>query len=126
MAGNVKPDELRALYVDFSKASKVWSLEEYPLASKLACVLHDFLVGRLLQIVNLHPELPLLVSYQSDATPFLTRSRQLFKLGNQCAQRGGMALSELLLERGFVKASLSTGLGFAAIEIAPSRVLSRG
>ena len=124
--GGIGPDELRALYVDFSKASRYWSRDEFANGSKLACVLHDFLVSRLLEVVRSHPDLPLLVSYQSDATSFLTHTRQLLQLGDHHVERGGKELSELLLERTFVKVSAARGVDIAAIEIAPPRVLSAG
>ena len=118
--------ELRDLYVEFARAGKVWEPKDYPLAKKLACVLAEFLGQRVQAVVESRPELPLLVSYQSDATSFLTRHAQQLKLEEQRAQRGGTQLSELLLERLFVKLADPVGERLAAIEIAPPRTMSLG
>ena len=126
MSARICADDLRALYAEFSKSSKVWEKEEYPVAAKLACVLHDFLSQRFQAVIETQPLLPLLVSYSSDATSFLTKRRVSHPLGPELVQRHGHELSELLLERGFVKSCEVAGSSTASIQLAAPRILSNG
>jgi hypothetical protein len=129
MSDALSADTLGALFRDFAGASKVWAPSDYREGQKLAKALGDFLHNRLSRVMAAAPELPMLLSYQSDATSFLTRSRWRKQLPGRAAdvRREGNELTELLLERLHVVVKGHSGSDdLSAIMIAPPRHLLSG
>ena len=121
------PDDLRNAFMDFARAGKVGERDEYDFAHKLAVVVYDYLHVGVADIVNTQPALPMLISYQSDATSYKTKQRLVRRrILHKVIIREGMELTEFLLERLFVKVASPVDPNIAAIKVFPPRLLTEG
>ena len=95
--------------------------------SRLCTVATRFMDRRQNQFLQEHRNVPVLMHYQSDATSYLTRFRQV--LGTQqtgFSQRGGHDLCEFLSERLFLASVRGLARGSSQVVIRPPRLLRCG
>jgi hypothetical protein len=118
-------DGLRCAFLELGSTSKVWGDDDYALGARLAWVLQTFLYGRINSTLEMSPQLPRLISYQSDATSFLTRVTFTGKLGETPLRREGKELTEFLIERIYVKV-FHPSLELSAIYISAPRPMGAG
>ena len=117
MALSTEPSvgELKDLYVEFSKPAKIFQPDDYLQAQKLATALRTYLAEKAERVVASAGHMPILYSYQSDATSFLTRTTHRSRAGSAKIQRVGSQLSDMLLERGFVMTMSPSGVVKSAV-----------
>lgn len=107
-------------------ASHVYSAREEVTAKRLAMMLEKVSAQRRDAHLASAQGLPLLVSYQSDATSFLTRSQASIATQGGALQRRGRALSEILSEREVMKHIVQDGSATMSIALRAPRQLSAG
>jgi hypothetical protein len=82
-------DELRLLYLRFASTAFSWAESDYPLAACLAYAIQHYLSERTKCCAASFPQAARLMSYQSDATSFLTRTIITSQvMGNSCRREG--------------------------------------
>ena len=95
-------DEVRRLFLDFSRAGKVLSGDEDALCSRMAEALKAALVEKSTSMLCGARNQAVLFSYASDATSFLVQEMASTKLGELSVVRKGKLLHEVLLQRGLL------------------------
>ena len=110
MSGKCDGDSLRGLYLDFSVPGRTTHKDENHTLSKLCEVGKEYLFLKAKQLILDHANKPVLFSYSSDSTPLLMVMTHAATLGphRTVVRKAGKA-NELLIQRGFVKASGNLG-----------------
>ena len=120
-------DDLRTLFSEYAAVSNQLSSHvDYETCTKLAMVLSDFLEEKVCKLVEAAAGKPILYSYQSDCTSFLTWHTITGQLGGKKLQRKGKTLTELLLERGYFVVRSGIGSVQSCVLLSEPRIMSAG
>ena len=118
---------LRSLFAEYAACSKqVRGPEAYQTCTKLALVLHDFLQEQVRKLVEAAASGPILYSYQSDCTSYLTWHAERRKLLGHKVEVKGKTLTEMLLERGYFLARSGSGSVQSCVLLKEPRIMSAG
>ena len=95
---------------DLGIASRVLSRQEADECEKIAEVAKSVLLSKAKAFIENNAENPLLFCYASDTTPLRTSVRYVFQVGQpRKVHREGGSLSELLMQKGFLKRVSASG-----------------
>ena len=100
---------LQALCLSYCSASKILDTTEVQECAKLAEVLKKFLRLQCLRLVETSQELPILLSYSSDASSCLCHTQSHASIAEHHVLRKGKILVEFLQQRCFLKTRTSAG-----------------
>ena len=117
---------MQALYQDFCKAPKVLSESERSVLPRLHSALREFLWRKAKRLVTDSVDVPLLVSYQSDATSHVCKAISIAQASEAHIVRHGRVLAEFLVERGFIKVRSFAGKETVAFLVQAPRALYLG
>ena len=95
---SVSADALRDLYRVYCQVSFVVDERNYNILARLACVLKDLLTQRRDELIRSAAGMPLICSYQSDATSYLSDTISSGAVGGNRFTRHGRELVEYLFE----------------------------
>ena len=126
-ASATRSDALRKLFVEYASLPKqIHHHTEYEKCQKLAAVLRDYLDIKARRLIESAKGMPLMYSYQSDCTSFVTRLRRCGQVHGKQFQRFGQGLSEVLVERGYIVARSSTGKFQSCALLQEPRIMEAG
>ena len=120
------PEELRCLFLEFAKASKIYVETDYYTATKLALVLQDFLEKEVGVLARSFPSAPASQSYQCDGTSYLTLCAEPSNVGGIAIVRDGRTLTQFLVERGFILVLRGSGEIKSKLILRIPRLLLKG
>lgn len=118
--------QVKSQYLEFCRAGKVIQADEDTQVLRLAVALQQHLKEGALGLVKRAGKQPVLFSYSSDATSLLCQSVARESTGELVVVRSGKVLHELLMQRGIVKTTSSTGKGDMALLYHPPVPLTSG
>lgn len=99
-------EEVRAHFLHHCVASRALDKAESKEGGLLCEAFKAFMVDLATDAIKAHAEHPILISYQSDATSYLSQSVVTASSGGAGVLRKGKALVEYLMERGIVFVSV--------------------
>jgi hypothetical protein len=117
---------LKSIGQGFCKVGKVLAKDEEHLCAKFGEVLKAHLKNKSERLLAAAKHQPVLYSYSSDATALLCQHVAEAGQGDHKVVRRGRVLHELLMQRGFLKASLPTGDEQVAVLIRDPLPLTAG
>jgi hypothetical protein len=121
-----EPDDLRALYLDYSRVGKVFEADDDTICSRLAEVLKAHVRDKFCKLLSEARNSVVLYSYSSDATSMLCQTRTSAQLLNKTVVRKGKVLHEFLMQRGYIKCLSASGNEQIAILFSDPLPLSEG
>lgn len=119
-------DDVRSLCRRLAEASPCHSAEDDDRCRRLGLALDRHFKAALNEHIGSAAGRPLLISYQSDATSFLTRTQVETSTEQGSLQRRGRSLQEFLSERCLLKSVEPSGDVRMTVSMRPPRKLDRG
>ena len=96
-------EDIRQLFLEFCKASRVLEGAEFAKAEKLVVVLHDFLAERVQNAITGTEARTIVNYYGSDATSYLCRFPETIDSFGRKMHRDGRVNCDFLMERGLLR-----------------------